>query len=314
MAQRQHDEYSRQLLHVAMGGFALSLRYVAWWQAALLAVAALIFNLFVLPRVAGHLYRTGERAGSARSGIVLYPISVLLLVLLFPYRLDIAAAALGNPGCRRRDGDHHWPQAGLASNPLERREVFCRLARPPPLRRTRRCAARVVVPAECNAGARLVVFGCGAFRRGARGRVCRDDPRQAGRQCLGSGVGRSHAVGAVAGSCGPRRTGARERRSRDRSRHRRQRRCRVAGLSGSYGDIDGSRDRGHHRHGDRSHRWMDGLGTAAGDVPCGSHQLAAGASVARRSSESPRNGADAAARGTRSRTQASRRPPPCSRW
>ncbi len=93
MAQRQHDEYSRQLLHVAMGGFALSLRYVAWWQAALLAVAALIFNLVVLPRVAGHLYRTGERAGSARSGIVLYPISVLLLVLLFPYRLDIAAAS-----------------------------------------------------------------------------------------------------------------------------------------------------------------------------------------------------------------------------
>jgi uncharacterized protein (TIGR00297 family) len=93
MAERQHDEHSRKLLHVAMGGFALSLRYVAWWQAALLAVAALIFNLLVLPRIAGHLYRAGERAGSARSGIAFYPISVLLLVLLFPYRLDIAAAA-----------------------------------------------------------------------------------------------------------------------------------------------------------------------------------------------------------------------------
>ena len=34
-----------------------------------------------------------EHAGSARSGIVLYPISVLLLVLVFPTRLDIAAAA-----------------------------------------------------------------------------------------------------------------------------------------------------------------------------------------------------------------------------
>jgi uncharacterized protein (TIGR00297 family) len=93
MAARRHDEHSRKLLHVAMGGFALLLRYVEWWQAALLAIAALVFNLFVLPRVAGHVYRPGEQTGSARSGIVLYPISVLLLVLIFPRRLDIAAAA-----------------------------------------------------------------------------------------------------------------------------------------------------------------------------------------------------------------------------
>ncbi len=93
MAAPQHDEHERKLLHVAMGGFALSLRYVAWWHAALLAIAALIFNLLVLPRVAGHLYRPDEPAGSARSGIVLYPISVLVLVLVFANRLDIAAAA-----------------------------------------------------------------------------------------------------------------------------------------------------------------------------------------------------------------------------
>ena len=93
MASRRHDEHSRKLLHVAMGGFALLLRYVDWWQAALLAVAALVFNVFVLPRVAGHLYRPGEQTGSARSGIVLYPISVLVLVLSFPRRLDIVAAA-----------------------------------------------------------------------------------------------------------------------------------------------------------------------------------------------------------------------------
>jgi len=93
MAARRHDEHSRKLLHVAMGGFALSLRYVAWWHAALLAIAALLFNLFVLPRVAGHLYRPDEQTGSARSGIVLYPISVLLLVLVFSSRLDIVAAA-----------------------------------------------------------------------------------------------------------------------------------------------------------------------------------------------------------------------------
>ena len=76
-----------------MGGFALALRYLTWWQAALLAVAALIFNLLMLPRLAAGLYRPGELTGSPRSGIVLYPISVLFLVVLFPYRLDIAGAA-----------------------------------------------------------------------------------------------------------------------------------------------------------------------------------------------------------------------------
>jgi uncharacterized protein (TIGR00297 family) len=93
MAARRHDELSRKLVHIAFGGCALALRFLSWWHTALLAIAALIFNLFVLPRVAGHLYRPDEQTGSARSGIVLYPISVLLLVLVFPSRLDIAAAA-----------------------------------------------------------------------------------------------------------------------------------------------------------------------------------------------------------------------------
>ena len=95
MAVRQHDEYGRKIVHIVMGGFALSLRFIPWWQAALLAIAALVFNLAVLPRVAPHLYRPGERGRGVRSGIVLYPLSVLLLVLLFPHRLDIAAAAWG---------------------------------------------------------------------------------------------------------------------------------------------------------------------------------------------------------------------------
>jgi uncharacterized protein (TIGR00297 family) len=93
MAARQHDEHGRKLLHIAMGGFALALRYISWWQAALLAITAIAFNLLVLPRVAGQLFRPGERVRDADSGIVLYPISVLLLVLVFPNRLDIAAAA-----------------------------------------------------------------------------------------------------------------------------------------------------------------------------------------------------------------------------
>ena len=95
MAVRQHDESGRKIVHIVMGGFALSLRFLSWWQAALLAMTALVFNLAVLPRVAAQLYRPDERGRGVRSGIVLYPVSVLLLVLLFPSRPDIAAAAWG---------------------------------------------------------------------------------------------------------------------------------------------------------------------------------------------------------------------------
>ena len=79
---------------MAMGGFAFALRYLTWWQAALLAGSAVVFNLFVLPRIGGQrLYRSSEFARGFPAGILLYPISVLLLILVFPRRLDIAAAA-----------------------------------------------------------------------------------------------------------------------------------------------------------------------------------------------------------------------------
>jgi uncharacterized protein (TIGR00297 family) len=93
MVARPYAERSRKAVHIAMGGFALALRWFTWWQAALLAAAALAFNLHVLHRLASHLYRPGEITGSARSGIVLYPFAILALILVFPFRLDIAGAA-----------------------------------------------------------------------------------------------------------------------------------------------------------------------------------------------------------------------------
>jgi uncharacterized protein (TIGR00297 family) len=77
-----------------MGGFALLLRWITWPQALALAGGALLFNLFVLPHVAASLYRPGDRARNLH-GIVYYPLSVLILLLLFPRRLDIVAAAWG---------------------------------------------------------------------------------------------------------------------------------------------------------------------------------------------------------------------------
>ena len=93
---RRHSEDARQLVHIAMGGFALLLPVISWWEAVALAVAAIAFNTHALPRLARHkLYRPAEFSQGAPSGIIFYPISVLGLLLLFPGRPDIVAAAWG---------------------------------------------------------------------------------------------------------------------------------------------------------------------------------------------------------------------------
>ncbi len=90
------SESSRQLVHAGAGLFALLLPWLSWPQAALCAAAALAFNLLVLPRLAAdRLFRPGELSGRASAGIVIYPASVLALVLVFRERLDLAAAAWG---------------------------------------------------------------------------------------------------------------------------------------------------------------------------------------------------------------------------
>ena len=92
---RRFSEDSRQIVHVAMGGLALLLRYLTSWQATILAGGAVAFNLYALPRLAGTLYRPGETRRRLFSGIVLYPVAVLLLILVFPDRRDIVASAWG---------------------------------------------------------------------------------------------------------------------------------------------------------------------------------------------------------------------------
>ena len=86
-----YSEIARQLTHIFAGSFALLLRWTTWWQAAMLALAALLFNLFLLPRLGRRVFRPGDLDRVLRSGIAIYPLSVLALILCLPHRPDIVA-------------------------------------------------------------------------------------------------------------------------------------------------------------------------------------------------------------------------------
>jgi uncharacterized protein (TIGR00297 family) len=80
---------------MAAGAMALLLRVISWWEAAVIAGAALAFTLVTLPRVGGRLHRSERGARRFVSGVTLYPATIVLLLLTFSDRLDILAGAWG---------------------------------------------------------------------------------------------------------------------------------------------------------------------------------------------------------------------------
>lgn len=93
-------EWKRKAVHAGMGLFALALRWLDWKGAAFLALAALLVNLFLLPRFGRGIYRDPQRPRDL--GIVAYPAMVLALILLFRDELDVVAVvwammAFGDP-------------------------------------------------------------------------------------------------------------------------------------------------------------------------------------------------------------------------
>lgn len=89
-------ELLRKIVHMSVGLIAFSLRFLGPFWAAILGAAALANNLFVLHRIGGkHLWRPHEHERGASVGIILYPLAVLLLILIFWQRLEVAAAAWG---------------------------------------------------------------------------------------------------------------------------------------------------------------------------------------------------------------------------
>ena len=89
-------EVARKLTHVAAGGFAFALRDLTWMQAAAMAATAFVFNWQVLPRIGGKKqWREAEHSRGYPLGILLYPLSVLALVLVFRHELWKAAGVWG---------------------------------------------------------------------------------------------------------------------------------------------------------------------------------------------------------------------------
>jgi uncharacterized protein (TIGR00297 family) len=90
------NELLRKITHMGVGLIAFALRFLGPLWSAVAAAGALCMNLFLLPRVGGkRLWRDAEHAAGSSLGIVLYPLAVLLLVLIFWRRLEVAAASWG---------------------------------------------------------------------------------------------------------------------------------------------------------------------------------------------------------------------------
>jgi uncharacterized protein (TIGR00297 family) len=92
-------ELLRKVVHMSVGLIAFSLRFLGPYWATLLGASALLFNLFLLPRLGGRkLWRPSELDSGSSAGIVFYPLAVLILVIVFGVfgqRLEVAASAWG---------------------------------------------------------------------------------------------------------------------------------------------------------------------------------------------------------------------------
>ncbi|HSY48426.1 MAG TPA: DUF92 domain-containing protein [Thermoanaerobaculia bacterium] len=85
------NEALRKVLHIGMGFGALLLLRLPWRYAALIGTAAIIGNWLLLHRIAGRGVSRHERGWDI--GIILYPFSVTVLIVVFNWHIEIAAVA-----------------------------------------------------------------------------------------------------------------------------------------------------------------------------------------------------------------------------
>lgn len=89
-------EIARKSVHMAVGALAFAVRPLGPFWSVVAALGAIVHNAFLFPLYGGRkLWRAGETERGMALGIVLYPVAVLLLLLLFWTRLEVAAATWG---------------------------------------------------------------------------------------------------------------------------------------------------------------------------------------------------------------------------
>ena len=77
------DETKRQLEHMVPVAFALLLRWIPLWPAALLAALSVIYGGFISPRLFPRTLREDERERGFSPGKIIYGAVVLVLILIF---------------------------------------------------------------------------------------------------------------------------------------------------------------------------------------------------------------------------------------
>ncbi len=91
----RHSEDLRQIEHLAPIGFAFLLRYLTWFQALSMALAAVLYS-FVSSRIFTVTQRSEEAGKAVAPGKFLYAASVFFLILLLPGQYFIVAAVWAN--------------------------------------------------------------------------------------------------------------------------------------------------------------------------------------------------------------------------
>jgi len=86
-----YQESYRQALHIAVGLFIIPLRWLGFWYGIGFAAVALLWNLLAMPRWFRDTLRLGERLRGYSSGMLAYPLCILLLAVFFP--IPVLAAA-----------------------------------------------------------------------------------------------------------------------------------------------------------------------------------------------------------------------------
>ncbi|MGQ9836225.1 MAG: DUF92 domain-containing protein [Thermoanaerobaculaceae bacterium] len=87
-------EAFRKVVHATMGLFALALPFLSLGQAMALAATAFLFNWLGLPRLLGHRFQT-KRQGGSDTGVLLYPLVVLVCVGVYRHAGELAAFGWG---------------------------------------------------------------------------------------------------------------------------------------------------------------------------------------------------------------------------